>query len=388
MTIRIEPIKLGETRKLKSFLKFGKNLYKENPYYIPPLKAEMLGNKLIGVKGIMTREHPFHKNADVMHWMAYKNGKPVGRVAAAVNHTFNSFHKSKIGNFGFFESINDEEVSGRLLNTAADWLKSKGMTTMRGPGNYSNATHDYQGCLIDNFHDFPVVENLYNHWYYAHLFESFGCKKVKDYYGMQLPSRNPYILREANAMSFIKKKTKAVTRSFDMSKLESEVALIADIYNQAWQENWGFLPLSYDDIDAIAETFKTVAFPELVRFAMIDGKEVAVTGFLPDVFQLFQKRNYPLGNTDLFRLVRLLTMKRRIRRFKFFILGVIPEFKNKGLDALIVFEVREELAKLTSEPLSVDASLLLEDNFPVINLVQRRGLGHIYKTFRIYDYAL
>ena len=173
-----------------------------------------------------------------------------------------------------------------------------------------------------------------------------------------------------------------------MSKLESEVALIADIYNQAWSENWGFLPLSYDDIDIIAETFKTVAIPKLVRFAMIDGKEVAVTGFLPDVFQLFQKRYYPFGNSDILRFIRLLTMKNKIRRFKFFILGVVPEHKNRGLDALIVFEVREELAKISNEPLMVDASLLLEDNHPVINLVQRRGLGHIYKTFRIYDYEL
>lgn len=388
MTITIEPIELGNQQGLKKFLAFGINHYKGNPYYVPPLKAEMLGNKLFGVKGIMTAEHPFHKNAEVMHWLARKNGKPVGRIAAAINENFNRYHKQKIGNFGFFESIQDEEVSGMLLNTAADWIKAKGMEIMRGPGNYSNATHDYQGCLIDNFHDYPVVENLYNHWYYAHLFEAFGCKKVKDYYAMQLPSKNPYTVREANAMGFVKKKTKAETRGLDMSKLESEVALIADIYNQAWSENWGFLPLSYDDIDIIAETFKTVAIPKLVRFAMIDGKEVAVTGFLPDVFQLFQKRYYPFGNSDILRFIRLLTMKSKIRRFKFFILGVVPEHKNRGLDALIVFEVREELAKISDEPLMVDASLLLEDNHPVINLVQRRGLGHVYKTFRIYDYEL
>ena len=125
MTVTIEPIELGNQRGLKKFLQFGINHYKGNPYYVPPLKAEMLGNKLFGVKGIMTAEHPFHKNAEVMHWLARKNGKPVGRIAAAIKENFNSYHKQKIGNFGFFESIQDEEVSGKLLNTAADWIKAK-----------------------------------------------------------------------------------------------------------------------------------------------------------------------------------------------------------------------------------------------------------------------
>ena len=152
---------LDNKKLLKKFVRFAWKHYSIGEKYVPQLNAELLGNRLLGVQGLLTEQHPYHKNATVMHWLAYQDGKIVGRISASVNAVYNKHHHTSIGNFGFFESIKDENVSSALFGAAADWLREQGVKTMRGPGQYGNATHEIQSWAMNSFHDAPTVELTY-----------------------------------------------------------------------------------------------------------------------------------------------------------------------------------------------------------------------------------
>ena len=386
--IKIVGFPIEDRKNIKKFVKFAWKFYKDDPIWIPPLNADLLGNKLLGIKGLMTPDHPFHKHAEVYHWMAYRDGKPVGRIAACVNHAFNRYHKTKVGNFGFFECIEDYEIAKLLLDHAAQWLRDKGMEIMRGPGNYSNATHDIQGCLMDNFYDPPTIELVYNKFYYAYFFEKYGMKKAMDYIAIEMPIEHPYIYREEKQLEKIKKRLKVETRQINMENLEEEVHTIVRLYNECWKENWGFLPITDEEAQALADVLKIVAVPPLIRFALIGGKEVAVVGFLPDFNELLARKKSLLGNSDIVRILRMLLFKKRIKRYRFMFLGVLSKYRHLGLDSLLTMECRIYIRKMRPKPMRAEASLLLEDNYPVINLAVKRGFGHVYKRYRIYDYKL
>ena len=142
---------------IKEFVKFPWQLHHGDPCWTPPLNADLLGNRLLGIKGLLTPEHPYHRHAEVTHFLARRNGSIVGRISAAVNHSFNDYHNDRIGFFGFFDVKNDYEAASALLDGAKEWLTSKGMVMMRGPGEYSNATHERQGILIDGFNYLPTI---------------------------------------------------------------------------------------------------------------------------------------------------------------------------------------------------------------------------------------
>ena len=338
--------------------------------------------------GVFTAEHPLHEHVDVHHWLAYKNEKIVGRIAGGINRRFNEFHKVKSASFSFFESIEDQEVASALFNAVKEWAKNKGMDSVRGPGGqYSNATHEsWQGCLIDNFHDDPCLEMPYHKYYYASMMEKHGFRKLKDYYAVQMSKLHPFIESETVFMNRLKKRSNVQTRSMDKNNIKGDVLKIIEIYNEAWRYNWGFLPLTIEEGEAMASMLTMIAVPELIRFAMIDGKEVATIGFLPDLNETFALKKSIFGNSDLVRLLRMFIKRKKIRRYRFMFLGVLPEYKKKGFDAILSFEVRNNLGIVRPHADSVEASLLLEDNTPIIQLATtERGLGHIYKTYRIYS---
>ena len=141
---------MGDPR-LRDFVKFHWQLYQGDPCWTPPLNGDLLGNRLIGLKGLLTPEHPYHRHADVTHFMARQDKQPVGSISAAINRQYNEYHYTSIGFFGFFEVVNDYEVAQTLLDYARKWIEERSMAVMRGPGQYSNATHERQGILIDGF---------------------------------------------------------------------------------------------------------------------------------------------------------------------------------------------------------------------------------------------
>ena len=390
MSVEIVGFGLDDKKNIKKFAEFPWNHYKDDPYYVPNLKGELLGNKILSIKGILTADHPYHEGAVVYHWLAYKDNKIAGRIAAAVNRDYNEYKKTKIANFSFFESIDDKEVATALFKEAGKWAKEKGMKTLRGPGAYSNATHEpYQTCLVEGFDDSPCLEMTYNYKYYPDLYEGFGFKKAKDYVAITMPTDHPESHREERLMKMLRKKHKFETRPINPKKMKEEVTNhIVRIYNEAWAENWGFMPIKEAEADAMADVLLLIASPDLIRFAMIDGKEVAVVGFLPDLHEAFALRKSIFGNSDIVRLIRMFLTKTKIERYRFMFIGVLPEHKNTGADALLSFEIRTHIFKSLPKAKRLEASLLLEDNHSVINLAKRRGGGEVYKRYRVYDYKL
>ncbi len=189
--MKIEEITL-DTSRIKDFTDFPWQLYRNDPCWTPPLQGDMLGNRLLGLVGLLTRAHPYHQHAEVTHFLASRDGKPVGRISAAINKRFNDHYDARIGFFGFFEVIQDYEVARALLDQARAWVKSRGMTVLRGPGEYSNATHERQGILIDGFQYPPTVELTHNPPFYGEFLERYRFGKAKDYHAyifdVQIPT--------------------------------------------------------------------------------------------------------------------------------------------------------------------------------------------------------
>jgi hypothetical protein len=380
----IVEIPLGD-RRLKEFVDFPWKLYKGDPCWTPPLNGDLLGNRLLGLKGILTDNHPYHKHSKVTHFMAYRSGKPVGRVSAAVNEEFNQHYNSSIGFFGFFEVIDDYDVASMLLDQARKWLTGCGVAVMRGPGEYSNATHERQGILIDGFQYPPTVELTHNPPYYAGFLDRYGFNKAKDYVA--------YILnRDIVNVNLVRKMANVVRRQHPeiemrplvFKKLREEVRLIVEIYNEAWAKNWGFMPLSSTEADSIADTLQLIVDPKLIFFAYVNGQAAAVMGLIPDPNYALRPRWKWYGDSDLVRVARLLSVRRTIPHIRAMFGGIKPQFRMTGLPALLAGELLEHYL---GHYFDIDISMMLEDNTAILRLVETFG-GKYYKKWRIYELPL
>jgi len=381
----IEEIPLGD-RRLREFVAAPWRIHHRDPNWTPPLRADLLGSRLLGIKGLLTPAHPYHRDAEVTHFLARDGRHLIGRVSAAVNHRFNAHYQSRIGFFGFFETIDDAGVAEGLLDHARRWLEDRGMTHMRGPGGYSTATHEpHQGVLIDGFEYPPTMELTHNPPYYAALLERYGLRKVKDYHAYWLDvSEDPNAWLVGLAAN-VRSRRRIATRAIDLSRPREEVDLIVRIYNEAWAKNWGFLPLTDAEAEAMADSLKIVADAGLIRFAYVRDRLAAVLGALPDPNVPFKPRWNRLADTDLARVARLLATRRRIPRLRLMFFGIRPRFRGTGIDAILYQEVLAHALKRGYR--GCEPSLLLEDNALVLRAAASMG-GHRYKTWRIYEMPL
>jgi GNAT superfamily N-acetyltransferase len=382
--LRIEEIPLGNSR-IKQFANFPWTLYKNDPLWTPPLRGDLLGNRLLNLVGLLTPKHPYHKYTEVTHFLAWRDGKPVGRISAAINSHFNQHYNSKIGFFGFFEVVKDYSVAEALLDKASEWIKAHGMTVMRGPGEYSNATHERQGILIDGFEYPPTMELTHNPPYYQEFVEKYGFVKAKDYYAYLMNVQTPPPPRLADMAKVFQKRRQIETRQLVMKNMIDEVRLIVKIYNDCWNHNWGFMPITEDEADAIAESLRLVADPGLVRFAFVKGEPAAIMGAFPDPYYPLHPQWKWYGDSDIVRVMRLLRMKGHIPRIRLMFFGVRPDFRNMGIDAILFNEVKTYAIEKGYH--TCEASLLLEDNHLILSPSEFMGAKK-YKTWRIYDYPL
>ncbi len=383
--LRIEELPLGDPR-LRDFVEVPWRLYKGDPFWTPPLNAEYLGSRLLGLPGLLTPRHPYHQHAEVTHFLARRGRDLVGRVSAAINHRFNEYHGTEIGFFGFFETVEDFDVARQLLDAARDWVQKRGLKVLRGPGEYSNATHERQGVLVHGFEYPPTVELTHNPPYYGEFLERYGFKKAKDYYAHATEEMKPeHAARLVRITERIRRRYRVTTRVANLKSLHEEIRILVQIYNEAWARNWGFLPLTDEDAHALAETLRPVLVPELVRFAFVEGEPVAVIGALPDLYVPLRPRwRWPL-DTDLVRTLRVLRQRKRIPRVRAMFLGIRPGFRQTGVDAVLFHELYT--AGLPMGFTFAEGSLMLEDNDDITRIASAMGLRH-YKTWRIYDLDL
>jgi len=381
---KIKEIALDDPQ-IKVFADLPWYLYRHDHCWTPPLRGDLLGSRLLGLVGLLCREHPYHRHAEVTHFLAWQNGEPVGRISAAINRRFNDHYNTHIGFFGFFEVIQDYEVARSLLDRARLWVKERGMTILRGPGEYSNATHERQGILIDGFQHPPTVELTHNPPYYGEILERYGFIKAKDYHAYILNVQTPTPSRLKRLTEQVKLRRDIETRPLNLKNLLPEVRLIARIYNEAWAHNWGFLPITDEEAVALASFLRLVADPGIIRFAFVRGEPAGVLGAFPDPYYALRPRWRWYGDSDLVRVARLLWLRRRIPFIRLMFFGICPGFRKLGIDALLFSEVKEYAMQKGYQ--KCEASLLLEDNHLILSPSEFMGAQQ-YKTWRIYDLPL
>jgi len=356
-----------------SFIRFLWKIYRDYPAWIPPLVMDR--------KKLMDREkNPFYKHSDAEFYLAERDGIVVGRIAAIINHNHNKEHGEKIGFFGFFECIDDQSVADALFDTVKKYLKERGVTAMRGPVNPS--INDEIGLLIEGFDLSPAIMMTYNPPYYINLIEKYGFKKAKDLYAYLLDQRTVYTDRFNRAHELAKQRQKLSFRGFDMKHFYDEVDRVKKIYNKAWAKNWGAVPMTDEEFDALAADLKQIIVPDLVIFAEKEGKQIGFALSLPDINIALK---YNKNGNILPALYYLKTKKKEINLVRILVLGVIPEYLSTGAGAALFYETAIRAKKLGYQ--YGEASWILEDNEPMVKSAEAMQ-GKITKRYRIYGMNL
>lgn len=356
------------------FIKSQWAFYKDDPHWVPPLLMDR--KKLLN-----TNVNPFFRHAEIQLFVAEQNNRIVGRIAAITNALHNATHHDRVGFFGFFESIQDQGVATALFTAAEQWLRDKGMDTIRGPVNPS--MNDECGLLVHGFDGPPVILMSYNPPYYVNLIENAGFGKAKDLYAYRVTQetyRSDKLKRIFNTLIERKKITFRSIDFKDKNQYRRDVELIKYMYNTAWQPNWGFVKMTDEEFDFLANDLKQIADSSLVFFAEIMGVPAGFILALPDINQVLI-RNRKGG---IVKGALLLLMKsKKIDILRILVLGVLPEFQKSGVDAAMYSEIGTR--GLKRGIVGAEASWILEDN-----QMMNRGLtttmnADRYRTYRIYE---
>jgi len=377
-------------KELKKFVKFPWKLYEGDPNWIPPLNLDLLG--LPFMPGLLTAQHPYHEHAETKYFMVEDEEEILGRIAATVNKRHNEIHDEKTGFFGFFECINDQEISNLLFDTASEWLKEQQMEMIRGPASFT--LNDICGLLIDNFDRPPYIDMPYNKRYYQKLIEGCGFEKAKDMLAFQidLVQKRKIIDKKLETVyKIIEKKNKEGrigVRDINLHKIKEDFRIIRKIYNEAWKDNWGHDPLTEKEFNIIASKLKMVADPHFIYIGFFDDKAVAFYGLVPNVNQLLKrntKRLKHISNSDLSRIFRIFTQKKKIDQVRMMLFGILLEGRGKGIDAYMFAKSFKHAFEQNYK--DVEISWLLEDNDMIISPTKTWG-GEKYKTYRMYEKLL
>ena len=367
----IKVIEVKTDKHLDAFIKFPFSLYAENPFYVPPLPKEL--------KEQFSDKNPFFNHAKVRYFIAEKDGKCVGRVISIVNQKHTQFHNEKAGFFGFFECINDAGVSSALLDKTAEELKREGMNIIRGPMNFS--TNEECGFLINNFKEYPMLMTPYNMPYYSYLMESYGMGKAKDLYAYIYDVKDT-LPEKVLRVAAIAEKRGITVRPVDKKKFSDEMKTFKEIYNSAWENNWGFIPLTDNEIDCLGNRLRQIVVPELTLIAEDKGNPVGFLGLLPDFNYVLRRMN---GKLNPITIMKALYYSIKIKDLRLLLLGIKKDYRNKGVDAILFREGFKGIKKGRYK--RVEFSWILEDNIPVQRIVEMIG-GKLYKQYRIYEKKL
>ena len=362
--------KVESKRDINQFIKFSWKIYRNNPVWVPPLLMDR--KKLIDRKN-----NPFYRHAEAEFFIARRNGEIVGRIGAIINHNHNREHNENIGWFGFFESIHEQDVANVLFRGAAEWLKARGVTAMRGPA--SPSVNDEWGLLIDGFDKSPYVLMPYNPQYYAELYEQAGLQKIKDLYAYHVRRETVFSERLVRVTELLRQREGLSFRTINMKDFKNEVSLIKDLYNRAWQYNWGAVPMTDEEFDALAKDLKPVVDPNLVIIAEFKGEPVGFSLSLPNLNLAlkYNKSGYLLPG-----LFWLLWKKKSINQIRIIVLGVVRERQKTGAAGILFYETARR--GIEHGYYEGEAGWVLEDNV-MMNRAAEFLNAERYKTYRIYE---
>lgn len=372
MTIEIRQTPIGGD--VRAFLNVVDYVYRDDRNYIRPLDFEL--------KQRLSKKNPFFEHAEGTLFTAHRNGFCVGRCSAQVDRSHLELYNDDTGFFGFFDTIDDQEVATALLDRAGNWLSDRGMKRVRGP--FSLNINEEFGCLVDGFDMPPMIMMPHHRRYQGKLIEGAGLTKEKDAFAWryevgELPKRVQKALEEVSALPEVR------TRHIDKSRLDRDVRIVMDIFNDAWSENWGFVPLSESELNKLAEDFKLLLDPALTFIVEINGEPAAFAVAVPNLNEAARDLGGTLSPTNAAKLLWRLKVKRpQTARLAF--LGIRKKHRGVKKYAGISAYLYGRLSR-AGESLGIrwgELSWTLEDNAAVNAGIKMMG-ARIYKTYRIYQ---
>lgn len=357
----------------KRFIDFPHDLYAEDTNYVPELYLDQ--------KELLSKQkNPFFKHSKMELFLARREGRIIGRIAAIRNNNYIAVAKQPLGFFGFFEVVQEYEVAQRLLDTVKSWLQNEALIGMIGPANPS--LNDTAGLLINGFEAPATIKLTYNKSYYQNFLERYGCSKVMDMYSYRIhkDTVSQKSLALAERLEERLQKRGVTIRPVNMKRFKEEARSIRQIYNGAWDNNWGFVPATLEEFDHLAEGLKLVIDKKYVYVAEKEGRPIGFVVALPDMNQVLinvkRGRLLPLG------IFKILTQRKKIDRIRIILLGVVDEYRRLGIEAIFYAKIIKNA--IDSGIVTGDASWILENNE-----MMRKGLenlnAEIDKTYRMYE---
>ncbi|OLD72346.1 MAG: hypothetical protein AUF68_07125 [Verrucomicrobia bacterium 13_1_20CM_54_28] len=373
----IEISEVISRRERNAFIKFPWRIYVNDPAWVPPLIIER--------KAFLDRKrHPFYRHGDAALFLARKNRKIAGRIMASDDPNYNALHQSNVGCFGLFECIDNRDVAAALFERAENWLRERGRTEIMGPIDYS--TNYICALLIDGFQFPPTILTAHNPPYYKDLIESCGFTKAKDWYAWWFadPARAAARLRPLGER--FRKRLAVTIRAGNLKNIREESRRLRQIYNQAWKNNWGFVPFTEAEIEFMTHELSQLIIPEFTLIAEVGDEPAGFILCVPDINVALRHINgrlttfgFPIG------LLKLLYYKSRIRTARLIALGVIEKYRRAGIAEMLVLRIVEDA--MIKHGFTGELSLTLEDNFMINRFLEAIG-AHRYKTYRIYSKSI
>jgi GNAT superfamily N-acetyltransferase len=361
-------------RDRKEFIELPFRLYRGDPVWVPPLRmAEAdLGNP---------KKNPFFEHAEVAHFLARRGDRVVGRVAAIENRRHNEVHGERVGFFGRFDCESDSEAVSALVATARAWVAARGLTAMRGPVSYS--TNDVTGVLVGGFDWRPSIAMPYNREDYDALLRGAGLTPCKDLLAYWIPSDRAVPERIIRIGDRVLERGGYRLRSIDLKRWDAEIDTLLSLYNRCWELNWGFVPMTEAEFRHAAKDLKLAVDPRIFLLVeRTDGTPVGFVGAIPDLNEAMvglDGRLFPFG------LIKLLWRKRRIRRARVMLLGILPEVRGRGVNAALMSQVFSRA--VAAGYAGGEGSWILENNVRMRHDLEALG-GSIVATYRLYESAV
>ena len=375
MSVNIRTIPLGGG--LDDFLNVVGHIYRDDPNYVRPLDMDL--------KRRLSPKNPFFEHADGTVFTAHKHGRCVGRCTAQIDRAHLARHKDDAGFFGFLDTVDDEEVAKALLDASAEWLTRRGMKRMRGP--ISLSLHEELGCLVEGFDTPPMIMMPHHRAYQGGLIEKAGLTKAKDAYAWRY-TVGEVAPRAQKAHDEVAALPEVRVRNVDMKNFEADVRTILDVFNDAWEDNWGFVAATPREATRLAEELKLLVYPELTYIAEVDGEPAAVALALPNLNELIRDCDGKLVPFGLPKLVWRLKVA-GAKTARLMILGIRKKYRHvrkyAGLSTYLYVKLNQ--AGKRSGIQWGELSWTLEDN-AAVNVAIRFMGGKIYKRYRVYEKAL
>lgn len=371
MTVTITAVRTKAD--LESFTALPYALYRKDPCWVAPLVRDERNR-------VRRDRHPFFAHGDAEFFLARRHGEVVGRIAAIRNDLHLATHRDRAGFFGFFECVEDDLVADRLFESADKWLACQGMTSMRGPMSYS-VNEDF-GLLVAGFDRRPAVRCGHHKPYYQQLLENSGFRTAATLLSFEASAdRHSFPHRWIRGIDLARRTLNIQTRSFNRRHLERDAEAIRRLYQQSFEQNWGFVPLTSLEMQNLCRELSRFGDPQLIRFATIEGADVACIVALPDWNLALQ---HLAGKLLPFGWARLWFLAKRINRLRIMLMGIVPQYRRQGVDMILYDDLYRRAA--AKGYVSSEAARVLEDNHAMRRTLERAG-AEITRTYRVYERA-